>query len=366
MLHRRALPVVLLVAMAAASLTSCATASTPGGEVVGTEMSAELWADAERISASDGISVNDALDIAIGEAFIDDRFAIEQLVAYQGDGAFLIGVGVAAYRRGPLGADLGATRERFLAGGFTIEQLLSNVAVAAEAAEDTSGMPWLLSSRLITAAEARDFGLVTAATWGPPSAWPGNIPEPRGMTLRSTRISVALDGSVRAVDMTVADTTQAAVDAWEASLPREPLTSNVFTFPVGDEFTLSLTYGGSEGGVPDSGLPPAWSELLPLGPSSMAFRFAGTTYDFLPSGTPDRAPTFSFGLETSNRISVYREWLEHDARGGWTVVTASDTYFTAENADFVVSGQSQPDGTDALSITVKSWDLPGLERLAPE
>ncbi|MEV7692850.1 hypothetical protein AB0N73_05910 [Microbacterium sp. NPDC089189] len=201
-----------------------------------------------------------------------------------------------------------------------------------------------------------------AATWPLPASWTTDIPPLTGLTVLWTSVAIGVDGMLREVTFVVEGVHDAEVDGWIATLPDVPATTHADYSTITGDTEIRLS-SGSPVSQTAGDLPAGWRETLPLGPADMVYAFAGVEYEVLTDGSTPNPPSINLTLDSRNRVTAYRAWLE--AQPSWTVTFADDNWFNAENADFAVSGMTSTDGTDELTITPLRWDLPGLDALRP-
>jgi hypothetical protein len=210
--------------------------------------------------------------------------------------------------------------------------------------------------------EASPTASAAVGGWGLPMTWTDDIPPLTGLTVRSTRVAIGVDGVLREATVLVEGSHEAEVAAWIAELPDVPVTTHAdFSTASGDtEIWLS---SGSNVSRTAADLPARWRETLPLGPDGTGYAFAGTIYSVLADGSAPEPPTFDLGFDGTSNVTAYRAWLEEQP--GWTVTILSDLMFRGESDDFTVSGMISTDGTDELTITPLRWDVAGIDALTP-
>lgn len=200
------------------------------------------------------------------------------------------------------------------------------------------------------------------AGWTLPASMATDIPPLTGLTVLSTTVAIGVDGVLREVTLLVEGVHDAAVDAWIASLPDIPVTTHADYSTVTGDTQIYLS-SGSNVSQTTGDVPAAWRETLPLGPAEMAYAFAGIEYSVPADGSAPAPPSVHLTLDSTNRVTAYRAWLT--TQPSWTVTTLSDRMFRAENQNVTVTGMTSTDGTDELTITPLTWDLPGLDALRP-
>ncbi|GAB2698669.1 hypothetical protein BKA24_000863 [Microbacterium marinum] len=198
--------------------------------------------------------------------------------------------------------------------------------------------------------------------WELPASWMDDMPPLSGLTVRSTRVAIGVDGVLREATVLVEGSHEPEAAAWIASLPDVPVTTHADFSTASGDTEIRLSSGSTVSGTAGD-LPAGWRESMPLGPDGTGYAFAGTIYTVLADGSAPEPPTFDLGFDGVSNVSSYRAWLEEQP--GWTVTTLSDRMFTGESADFTVSGMIGSDGTDELTITPLRWDVPGVDALKP-
>jgi hypothetical protein len=210
--------------------------------------------------------------------------------------------------------------------------------------------------------EASPTASAAAVGWELPANWTDDIPPLTGLTVRSTRVAIGVDGVLREATVVVEGSRESGVSAWIAELPDVPVTTHADFSTVSGDTEIWLS-SGSNVSRTAADLPAGWRETLPLGPDGTGYAFAGIIYSVLADGSAPEPPTFDLGFDGVSNVTAYRAWLEEQP--GWTVTTLSDRMFRGESADFTVSGMIGSDGTDELTITPLRWDVAGVDALKP-
>ena len=356
---RRSLVLVAAAVALTLTVSGCGAADPPPAAVGSLSLQDEIDRRAGIRVEESGISKAQAIEDVIVEGILG-AFPPEQLLDAGYDAADvsrMLGIALASEPYLPVG-----TRERWEEAGIDIPIVLSALAGATRGMPDSDAFAWVVRTQLATPAEASAAGLEPAAGagWGEPAVWAREVPPPTGLDVRSMRVAVGADGMLREASILVNGTPEKAVAAWMASLPDVPVTTHTSSSTASGDTEIWLTSGAKVSNVIGD-LPPAWTATLPLG--GLTYGWAGVEQEVRYDGVAPTPPTFHFGLQRSNRIDAYRQWIA--TSGGWTVTYEAGQTFRAENADFVVQGMPGGDDTDELTITAKNWDIPGLDALRP-
>ncbi|QEW02016.1 hypothetical protein [Microbacterium lushaniae] len=356
---RRSLVLVAAVAALTLTVSGCGTAEPPPAAVGSLSLQDEIERRAGIRVEETGIPEAQAIEDVIVEGILG-AFPPEELLhaGYDvGEVSRMLGIALA-----PEPYLAGGTRQRWEEAGIDIPTVLSALAATTRGMPDSDAFAWVVSTQFATPAEASAAGLAPAAGagWGEPAVWAREVPPPMGLDVRSIRVAVGADGSLREATVLVNGTPGEAVAAWMASLPDVPVTTHTSSSTASGDTEIWLTSGAKVSDVVGD-LLPAWTATLPLG--GLTYGWAGVEQEVRYDGVAPTPPSFHFGLQRSNRIDAYRQWIA--TSGGWTVTYEDGQIFRAENADFVVQGMRAGDDTDELTITAKSWDIPGLDALRP-